>query len=305
MAIFFKIVPEYQRVVRFTFGRYDSHGGPLGPGWVWVIPIIHSVRSVDLREDVIELQPQTCITKDNAPVTIDMIVFMRVLVPEDSVLKVRDYRYAAESIAVTTLRSVIGDISLDDVLARREQVNHVMQAKLDEVTERWGVKINAVEIKEIQPPREIQEAMSRQMSAERTRRAVVTEADGKREAAIQIAEGDKQAAVLNAEGAKQAAILQAEGGRQAAILNAEGYSMALDRIYGVASHIDERTMGLQYLDMMRSLAGSPSTKWIVPAELTTFVQGFARNLMAASAPTSQANGAPPAAQPAPPAAEST
>jgi regulator of protease activity HflC (stomatin/prohibitin superfamily) len=295
MALFFKIVPEYQRVVRFTLGKYD--GAPRGPGWVWMIPIVHSPRTVDLREDVIELQPQTCITKDNAPVTIDMIVFLRVLVPEDSVIKVRDYRYAAESIAVTTLRSVIGDISLDDVLARREQVNHIMQAKLDEVTERWGVKINAVEIKEIQPPRDIQEAMSRQMSAERTRRAVVTEADGTREAAVQIAEGNKQAAILNAEGAKQAAILNAEGARQAAILNAEGYSMALERIFSVASHIDDKTMGLQYLDMMKSLAGSASSKWIVPMELTTFVQGFARNLMTAATPSPNggSSAAPPAA----------
>jgi regulator of protease activity HflC (stomatin/prohibitin superfamily) len=302
MALFFKIVPEYQRLVRFTFGRYDGQGGPRGPGWVWVIPIVHSTRTVDLRENVVQLQPQTCITKDNAPVTIDLIVFMRVVVPEDSVLKVSDYRYAAESIAVTTLRSVIGDISLDDVLARREHINQVMQVKLDEVTERWGVKINAVEIRDVLPPREIQEAMSRQMSAERTRRAVVTEADGTREAAIQIAEGNKQAAILNAEGGKQSAILQAEGGRQAAILNAEGYSMALERIYGVASHIDEKTMSLQYLDMMKALASSASSKWIVPAELTTFVQGFARNLMASAAPA-QANVTPPAAPPPPPPAE--
>src|SRR5262245_26649993 len=112
MALFFKIVPEYQRVIRFTLGKYD--GQPRGRGGLWMLPIVHSPETVDLREDVIELQPQTCITKDNAPVTIDMIVFMRVLIPEDSVLKVRDYRYAAESIAATTLRSVIGDLSLDD-----------------------------------------------------------------------------------------------------------------------------------------------------------------------------------------------
>jgi len=296
MALFFTIVPEYQRIIRFTFGKYD--GVPRGPGWVWVIPIIHSRRTVDLREDVIELQPQTCITKDNAPVTIDMIVFMRVLIPEDSVLKVRDHRYAAESIAATTLRSVIGDLILDDVLARREHINHIMQEKLDEVTERWGVKINAVEIREIQPPRDIQEAMSRQMSAERSRRAVVTEAEGTREAAIRVAEGNKQAQILNAEGNKQAAILNAEGARQAAILNAEGFSMALERIFSVASHIDDKTMGLQYLDMMKALAGSASSKWIVPMELTTFVQGFARNLMAAATPP-QGNGATPA-QPAEP-----
>ena len=217
----------------------------------------------------------------------------------------RDYRYAAESIAVTTLRSVIGDISLDDVLARREQVNHVMQAKLDEVTERWGVKINAVEIQRdpaaarnpggdeppdvgrAEPPRRGHRGRghTRGGHPDRQRRPA-----GRRPQRRRPEAGRHP---------------QAEGDRQAAILNAEGFSMALDRIYGVASRIDERTMGLQYLDMMRSLAGSPSTKWIVPAELTTFVQGFARNLMAASARRRRPTARPPAPQPAPPAAEST
>ncbi|HLF71376.1 MAG TPA: SPFH domain-containing protein [Dehalococcoidia bacterium] len=288
MALFFKIVPEYQRLVRFTLGRYD--GAPRGPGWVWIVPIVHLTRTVDLREDVVELKPQTCITKDNAPVTVDMIVFMRVINPEDSVMKVQDYRYAAESIAVTTLRSVVGDLILDDVLAKREQINHVMQEKLDEVTERWGVKVNAVEIREILPPRDIQEAMSRQMSAERNRRAVVLEADGTREAAVMIADGNREAAILSAEGQKQAAILGAEGNRQAAILNAEGFALALQRIYETASGIDEKTLSLQYLDMMKALANGPSTKWVIPMELTTFVQGFARNMAVAAVPRATANG---------------
>jgi regulator of protease activity HflC (stomatin/prohibitin superfamily) len=287
----FRIVPEYQRLVRFTLGRYD--GAPRGPGWVWVIPFVHQTRTVDLRESVIELRPQTCITKDNAPVTIDMIVFMRVVNAEESVLKIQDYRYAAESIGVTTLRSVIGDISLDDVLAKREQINHVMQAKLDEVTERWGVKINAVEIREILPPRDIQDAMSRQMSAERNRRAVVTESEGTREAAIKIADGNREAAILNAEGQKQSAILNAEGNRQAAILNAEGFSLALDRVFQTASRIDDKTMSLQYLDMMKALAGGPGTKWVIPMELATFVQGFARNLAVAATPPSDRNNGQP------------
>jgi regulator of protease activity HflC (stomatin/prohibitin superfamily) len=288
VALFFKIVPEFQRLVRFTLGRYD--GVPRGPGWVWIVPFVHQTRTVDLREDVFELQPQTCITKDNAPVTIDMIVFLRVVNPEESVLKVQDYRYAAESIAVTTLRSVIGDIILDDVLARREQINHVMQAKLDEVTERWGVKVNAVEIREILPPRDIQEAMSRQMSAERNRRAVVTESEGTREAAIKIADGNRESAILNAEGQKQSAILNAEGNRQAAILNAEGFSLALERIFAAARGVDDKTMALQYLDMMKALAGGPSTKWVIPMELTSFVQGFARNLAVAASTPQGADG---------------
>jgi regulator of protease activity HflC (stomatin/prohibitin superfamily) len=291
VALFFSIVPEYQRLVRFTLGRYD--GVPRGPGWVWVIPLVHGTIRVDLREEVFDVEPQTCITKDNAPVTVDMLVFMRVVDPEMSVMKVQSYRLASRGMAITTLRAVVGDMPLDDVLAKREQINAIMQARMDEVTDRWGVKVNAVEIREILPPRDIQEAMSRQMSAERNRRAVVTEAEGTREAAVTIANGNRDAAILNAEGAKQSAILSAEGNRQSAILNAEGFSMALDRIYQSASRVDEKTMALQYLDMMKALANGPSTKWVVPMELTTFVQGFARNMATAAG----ANGSTPSSSP--------
>jgi regulator of protease activity HflC (stomatin/prohibitin superfamily) len=288
MAIIFKIVPEYQRVIRFTLGRYD--GAPRGPGWVWIIPFVHLTATIDLREEVFDIEPQTSITKDNAPVTVDMLVFMRVVEPEMAVLKVQSYRLAARGMAVTTLRAVVGDMALDDVLSKREQMNAVMQARMDEVTDRWGVKVNAVEIREILPPRDIQEAMSRQMAAERFRRATVTEANGAREAAVTIAHGNRDAAILNAEGEKQSAILNAEGNRQAAILNAEGFAMALDRIYQSASRVDDKTMALQYLDMMRTLAGSESTKWMLPMEVTSFATSFARNMITAASPQPRTNG---------------
>lgn len=274
MAFLFSIVPEYKRLARFSFGRYD--GKPRGPGWVWIIPFYHQSISVDLREEVFDVEPQTTITKDNAPVTVDMLVFMRVVDPESAVLKVQDYKAAARGMAITTLRAVVGDMELDDVLAKREQINAIMQARLDEVTDRWGVKVNAVEIREILPPRDIQEAMSRQMSAERNRRAAVTEAEGARQSAILNAEGAKQAMILNAEGARESAILNAEGDRQARILEAEGFAQALQTIFAVAQTVDQNTMGLQYLDMMRELAHAPSSKWIVPAELTTFLETFGR-----------------------------
>ncbi|MEX2247282.1 MAG: SPFH domain-containing protein [Dehalococcoidia bacterium] len=273
MAFIFTIVPEFRRVARFSFGRYD--GTPRGPGWVWVIPFYHNAISVDLREEVFDVEPQTTITKDNAPVTIDMLVFMKVVDPEATVLRVQDYRQAARGMAITTLRAVVGDMNLDDVLAKREQINTLMQTRLDEVTDRWGVKVNAVEIREILPPRDIQDAMSRQMSAERTRRAAVIEAEGTRQAAITNAEGSKQSAILNAEGARQAAILNAEGSRQAAILNAEGFALALERIFQTARTVDDNTMALQYLDTMKELAAGDSTKWIIPMELTQFLQRFA------------------------------
>ena len=170
---------------------------------------------MDLREQFIQVPHQKCITRDNAPVDVDCLIYMYVVDAVDSVVQVQNYLGAAQGIAMTTLRSVVGDISLDDVLAKREQINTVLRTKLDEVTERWGVKVNSVEIREIIPPREVQEAMNRQMSAERNRRAVVTEAEGKREAAVTVATGEKQAAILASEGARQSSILRAEGSAQA------------------------------------------------------------------------------------------
>ena len=288
MAFLFKIIPQYQRVIRLTFGKFE--GGVKGPGWLWVIPFIHTTNTIDVREEVFDVEPQTCITKDNAPLTVDMLVYMRVLYPEMAVLEVQSYRLAARGMAITTLRAVVGDMNLDDVLANREQINALMQGRMDEVTDRWGVKVNAVEIREILPPRDIQEAMSRQMSAERNRRAVVTESEGTREAAVTIANGARDAAILTAEGEKQAAILSAEGNRQAEILNAEGFALALQRIFDTAKNVDDKTMALQYLEMMKSMATSDSTKWVLPMELTSFVQGFARNIGAAAAPNGQKDG---------------
>ena len=249
-----KIVREYQRLVVFRFGRSV---GQRGPGIVLLIPVVDRAVWVDLREAFLEIPSQTCITKDNAPINIDFLIYWKVVEPEASVIQVADFAGAARGIATTTLRAVIGDIVLDDVLARREQINQVLRAKLDEVTERWGVKVTAVEIREILPPREVQEAMTRQMSAERNRRAVVTEADGKREAAIKVAEGEKQAAIL-----------KAEGDRQAAILRAEGFALALDKIFSVARNVDSKTMTLQYLEALKALGESPATKFVFPMEFT-------------------------------------
>ncbi len=288
MAFLFKIIPQYQRVIRLTFGKFE--GGVKGPGWLWVIPFMHTTNTIDVREEVFDVEPQTCITKDNAPLTVDMLVYMRVLYPEMAVLEVQSYRLAARGMAITTLRAVVGDMNLDEVLANREQINALMQGRMDEVTDRWGVKVNAVEIREILPPRDIQEAMSRQMSAERNRRAVVTESEGTREAAVTIANGARDATILTAEGEKQAAILSAEGNRQAEILNAEGFALALQRIFDTAKNVDDKTMALQYLEMMKSMATSDSTKWVLPMELTSFVQGFARNIGAAAAPNGQKDG---------------
>ncbi len=266
-----RIVPEYQRLVVFRLGRVI---GERGPGLVFLLPFVDKAVRVDLREQFREIPEQTAITKDNAPIAIDFLIYWRVIDPVASVIQVGDFVSAAVGIATTTLRAVIGDIMLDDVLARREQINEILRTKLDEVTERWGVKITTVEIREITPPRDIQDAMNRQMSAERNRRAMVTEADGQREAAIKVAEGEKQAAILRAEGEKEAAILQAEGERQAQILRAKGYALALSTISEAARAIDANTMALQYMEVLKSLGSSPASKWVVPAELFQFAQTF-------------------------------
>ncbi len=266
-----RVVRDYERLVLFRLGRYV---GERGPGLVWIWPVIDQVVRTNLREDFLEIPSQTCITQDNAPIDIDFLIYWKVVDPGLSVLKVRDFAGASQGIATTTLRAVIGDIPLDDVLAKREQINQILRAKLDEVTERWGVKVTGVEIREIVPPRDIQTAMNRQMAAERDRRAVVTEADGKREASIKVAEGAKQAAILTAEGARQAAILAAEGARQAAILNAEGYSMALAKIYEAARTVDSKTMSLQYLDTLKALGAGPATKFIFPMEFASLLRPF-------------------------------
>jgi regulator of protease activity HflC (stomatin/prohibitin superfamily) len=252
-----KIVREYQRIVLFRLGRVV---GTRGPGLVLIIPIIDRPVLVDLRERYLEIPHQTAITRDNAPISIDFIIFYKVVDATMSVVQVQKFAGAAQNIAATTLRSVVGDMSLDDVLSKREDMNMILRTKLDEVTERWGVKVTNVEVREIIPPPMVQEAMTRQMSAERTRRAVVTEADGTKQAQITVAEGQKQAAILSA-----------EGDRQAAILRAEGFSLALQKIFEVAQTIDVNTMTLQYLDALKQIGSSPSTKFVVPMELSNLL----------------------------------
>ena len=191
-----------------------------------------------------------------------------------TVVGVGNFELSAAGMATTTLRSVIGGIPLDEVLSQREHINQTLRVKLDEVTERWGVKVTNVEIREIIPPKDVQDAMNKQMSAERIRRAVVTESMGTREAAINVADGNKQAAVLQAEGSKQAAILEAEGQKQAQALRAEGFAMALEKIFGSAQLVDQKTMTLQYFETLKTLGTSPSTKFIFPMEFTSLLEKF-------------------------------
>ncbi len=264
-----KIVNQYERLLVFTLGR-TSPDEVKGPGWVFIVPIAQRGVRVDLRERFIEVPSQTSITRDNAPISIDFLIYWRIIDPYRSVVEVQNFEGALQNIATTTLRAVVGDILLDDVLSKRDQINEILRVKLDEVTERWGGKVTTVEIREITPPRDVQDAMNRQLSAERTRRAVITESEGARQSAINVAEGTKQAEIL-----------RAEGDRQAAILRAEGFALALEQIYGAASKVDQKTMALQYLEAFKALGASPSTKYILPLEITSLADSF-RGFLAAS-----------------------
>ena len=255
-------VRDYQRVARFRLGRFE---GMKGPGVVFKIPILHQIMKVDTRTEVLDIPKQTSITKDNAAIDIDFLVYLRVDInqADKSVLEVENYHLAVVGLATTTLRAIVGDIILDDVLSQRDRINELIRARLDHETERWGIKVTNVEIRELTVPREIQEAMNRQMTAERVRRAIVLEAEGTRQANITVAEGEKQAAIL-----------RAEGQRQAAILNAEGLAKALTTISAEAKKVDTNTMGLQYLDAIKMLAEGPSSKFFFPLELTKLVEQF-------------------------------
>ena len=263
-----RVVQQYERMVVFRLGKT----GPSlvkDPGLRFLVPIIDRPYKIDIREKFIEVPSQTTITKDNAPINIDFLIYWYIVDPLRSIVNVQNFAGALQGIATTTLRAVIGDILLDDVLSKRDQINEVLRAKLDEQTERWGGKITTVEIREIIPPRDVQEAMNRMLSAERNRRAVITESEGARQANINVAEGEKQAVIL-----------RAEGRRQSQILEAEGYSQALERIFGAARQVDEKTMTLQYLEALKALGAGPATKFVIPlefVELANRISGYAES----------------------------
>ena len=277
-----RVVQQYEKMVVFRLGRTNELM-VRDPGLRFLVPIIDRPVKVDVREQFIEVPSQTTITKDNAPINVDFLIYWRISDPLKSVVNVVNFPGALQGVATTTLRAVIGDILLDEVLSKREQINEVLRVKLDEVTERWGGKVTTVEIREITPPRDVQDAMNRQLTAERTRRAVVTESEGSRQAAINVAEGQKQAEIL-----------KAEGDRQAAILRAEGFSEALTRIFQAASGVDQKTMALQYLEALKSLGASPATKFVIPAEFTRLVEPFTGYIGKSMA--GNGGGEPPAAE---------
>lgn len=263
-----RIVPQAVSLIIERLGRYSR---TLDAGLHLLIPFVDRVRaSVDLREQVVSFPPQPVITSDNLVVSIDTVIYFQVTEPRSAVYEIANYIQGIEQLTVTTLRNVVGSMDLEQTLTSRDQINGQLRGVLDEATGRWGVRVNRVELKSIDPPQSIQGSMEQQMRAERDRRA-----------AILTAEGVKQSQILTAEGEKQAAILRAEGSAQAAILNAEGESRAILQVFDAIHRgdADPKLLAYQYLQMLPEVARTPSNKvWFVPTEFTAALsaisQGF-------------------------------
>jgi regulator of protease activity HflC (stomatin/prohibitin superfamily) len=222
------IIHQAQRGIVERFGRYKE---TLEPGLRFLIPFIDTLVSrIDMRETVIDIPPQAVITNDNVTVTIDAVVYYYVTDAKAVRYEVANFFVAVSKLAQTNIRNVVGEMALDESLSSRERINAVLTESLDEATDKWGVKVTRVEVKEIEPPRDISDAMSKQMKAEREKRATILEAEAYRQKQILEAEGDKQNAILVAEGSRQKSILEAEGDRQAAILRAEGEAQAIENV---------------------------------------------------------------------------
>ena len=273
-----KIVRPYQQGIVEQLGKYKM---TTGPGLKLIVPIMQSMKRVDMREQVVDVPPQEVITKDNVTVTVDAVIYYEPTDAQRLVYNVANFILAVTKLAQTNLRNVIGDMTLDNALTSRDNVNTSLRNVLDDATDKWGVRVVRVEIQRIDPPVDVMDAMHEQMKAERTRRAVVLEADGAREAAMAIAEGEKQSAILSAEGVKQQAILTAEGEAEAirAVASAdrfrfetvaEGEAEAIRSVYGAIHDGDPSPdlIAIKYLEALGTIADGQATKIFVPAEMS-------------------------------------
>ena len=253
-----RIVPQANAGIVERLGRFHR---TLSPGLAIVVPFIDRLRPlIDLREQVVSFKPQPVITEDNLVVSIDSVIYFQVTDPKSATYEIANYIQAIEQLTVTTLRNVIGGMALEKTLTSRDDINNQLRGVLDEATGKWGIRVNRVELKAIDPPMSIQETMEKQMRADREKRA-----------AILTAEGVKQSQILTAEGQKQAAILKAEGERQATILEAEGQAQAIDTVFTAihAGKPDTLLLAYQYLQMLPQIADGQANKvWIIPSELT-------------------------------------
>lgn len=266
-----KIVQPYEQAIYMRLGKFVR---VLNQGLNIVCPLINQVVKLDLRTEVLDVPKQEVITKDNSPVSVDAVIYIKVTDPKNAFFEVTNYRLATVNLAQTTLRSIIGEMELDQILSSRERINVSLRDILDENTDKWGVKIEAVEIREVDPARKVKDSMEEQTSAERKRRAAILEADGMKRAAILEAEGKKKSMILEAEGTRQSMILEAEGKRLATILEGQGEAQRL-RIMSVgAAAMDSKAMSVLSMQTLQEVGKGESSKFFFPMELTRLVEGI-------------------------------
>jgi regulator of protease activity HflC (stomatin/prohibitin superfamily) len=270
-----RIIQPWEQGLLVVLGRFKR---PLHSGYNFVPPMISNVIKVDLRTQVLDVPRQEVITKDNSPTNVDAIIYIKVIDPVKAIFEVTDYRLATIALAQTTLRSLIGDMELDEVLYNRERINVHLRDVLDEATDRWGVKVEAVEIREVDPVGPVKAAMEEQTAAERNRRAAILRADGDKRSAILVAEGDKRSRILQAEGLRQSKILEAEGQRIGTILEAQGEAQKLRVLALGAATLDSKALTVLSLDTVKAVGDGKATKIIFPFELTRLVEGAAEYL---------------------------
>ena len=266
-----KIVQPYEQAIYMRLGKFVR---VLNQGLNFVCPLINQVVKLDLRTEVLDVPKQEVITKDNSPVEVDAVIYIKVTDPRNAFFEVTNYRLATVNLAQTTLRSIIGEMELDEILSSREKINVSLRDILDENTDKWGVKIEAVEIREVDPARKVKDSMEEQTSAERRRRAAILEADGMKRAAILGAEGKKKSRILEAEGLRQSMILEAEGKRLATILEGQGEAQKL-RIMSVgAASMDSKAMSVLSMQTLQEVGKGESSKIFFPMEVTKLVEGI-------------------------------
>jgi regulator of protease activity HflC (stomatin/prohibitin superfamily) len=270
-----RIIRPYEQGIYMRLGKFIRI---LNSGFNYVTPLISEVVKLDLRTQVLDVPKQEVITKDNSPTNVDAIIYTKVIDPKKAFFEVQNFRAATVYLAQTTLRSIIGDMELDEILSNRERINVHLRDVLDEATDKWGVRVENVEIREVDPAPKVKNAMEEQTSSERLRRAAILRADGEKKSAILTAEGSKRARVLQAEGLRQSKILEAEGERMAIILQAQGEAQKLRILSVGASSLDSKALTVLSLDAFKALGMTPSTKFILPFELTKLVEGVSEYL---------------------------
>ena len=263
-------IEQYEEGVALRLGKFYAI---LYPGWNFVVPLITKVYTIDLRIQVLDVPRQEVITKDNSPTMVDAVVYYRVADAKKAVLNIANYRSAISNMSQTTLRGVIGDMELDEIFSSRDKINAILRDKLDIETDPWGIKVDNVEIREVDPSPNVKAAMEEQTSAERERRAAILKADGQKRSAILEAEGDKQSRILEAEGVRQAKVLEAQGERTKTILEKQGEAQGLRITAMGASALDSKALTVLSLDSLKELGAGPATKFVIPFEISKLLEG--------------------------------